>query len=308
MIEQEEALPELVELLEIFKDLRQLGSPAGLEAIRRLKALATRGDETASEVAKLVLEFVWELDAARDIQFGLLPKLLPRCPESDDFELHAFLAPARGVGGDFYDFTWLDKHRFFFMIGDVSEKGVPAALLMAVTRTLLRSHVRCDVPLCDAIARVNNELASNNDSLMFVTVFCGLFDVRTGELEYCDGGHNPPCLLPGRAPVMMIQKKTGLALGLLPGFRFQSEKMKLRPGDGLFLYTDGITEAMDCSRQLYSEERLQEALTRCASAPVCDMVHAVMSDVQRFAAGAPQSDDIAVLAIRYREDFPINAV
>jgi sigma-B regulation protein RsbU (phosphoserine phosphatase) len=273
------------------------------ELVLELAKTLRERTESLQETLQCKAQTESELDAAREIQFGLLPKILPRCPESDDFELHAVLAPARGVGGDFYDFTWLDKHRFFFMIGDVSEKGVPAALLMAVTRTLLRSHVRCDVPLCDAIARVNDELASSNDSLMFVTVFCGLLDVRTGELEYCDGGHNPPCILPCKAPVMMLKKKTGLALGLMRGFRFQSERITLRPGDGLFLYTDGITEAMDTARRLYTEERLQSALTRLAGAAVPDLVHEVMSDVQRFAAGAPQSDDIAVLALRYREDI-----
>jgi sigma-B regulation protein RsbU (phosphoserine phosphatase) len=287
----------------------------------RLKSLEESGDKDVSLLAGLILRMstlleertehlhalatnktqcASELRAAREIQNGLLPKLLPRNQDHAEFDLFAFIEPAREIGGDVYDFSWVDEHRFFFMIGDVSEKGIPAALLMAVTKTLFDSHVLPDVRLSDAMAKVNDKLAENNESAMFVTVFCGILDVRTGELEYCDGGHNVPYLLPGDAPPRMLPKTTGIALGFMPGFQFQSQKITLRPGDGLFLYTDGVTEAMNRARDLYTETRLQLSLDarRYASSP--KLVQGVMRDVQHFMEGEPQSDDIAILAMRYQ--------
>jgi len=248
--------------------------------------------------AKELLES--ELRAASEIQLGLLPKILPQCPNRSEFQLHGMIKSAREIGGDLYDFFWIDEHRFFFMIGDVSEKGSPAGMLMAVTKTLMKSHVLPHVSLCEALARVNDTLAANNESLMFVTVFCGILDVRTGELECCDGGHNEPCLLLCEAPATMLKKKTGIALGFLPGFQFQSQMITLKPGDGLLLYTDGITEAMNTARDQYTEARLRATLTAMIGAAPRDLVQAVWNDVKGFIAEAPQSDDIAMLAVRYQ--------
>jgi len=322
--------PQHEELIAIAREMVRLGLPPGESVRRRLGALVQEdADEDVCHLAKLVLELATELsarteslratvankariesemNAAQEIQRGLLPKLLPKCPNRDEFALHALIQPALGVGGDLYDYFWVDPHRFFFMIGDVSEKGVPAALLMAVTSTLIKNHVPSNASLCDAIAKVNDALAESNEALMFVTMFCGLLDVRTGELEYCDGGHNAPCLVPREAPVTMLEKKTGIALGFEPGFRFQSGKITLRAGDCIFLYTDGITEAMNSQRNLYTEERLQTTLDRLRDLKLPDLVGGVMDDVRLFAAGAPQSDDIAMLVIRYQgPDEPFDA-
>lgn len=311
----------LEELLATAEEVAQSVPGPDARVRSRLKSLEESGDQDVSLLAGLILRMSTlleerteqlraltankgqceiELRAAREIQDGLLPKLLPRTQEHVEFDLCALIEPARGVGGDVYDFGWVDEHRFFFMIGDVSEKGVPAALLMAVTKTLFNSYVLPDVSLHEAMAKVNDKLAENNKSAMFVTVFCGILDVRTGELEYCDGGHNVPYLLPADAPPRMLPKKTGIALGFMPGFQFQSQKLTLRPGDGLFLYTDGITEAMNKARDQYSDARLQFSLDERQGASPPDLVQGVMRDVQRFVEDEPQSDDIAILAVRYQ--------
>ncbi|HTN85403.1 MAG TPA: PP2C family protein-serine/threonine phosphatase [Sorangium sp.] len=278
---------------------------AALAAV--LHDLSAKLDEltaTRNALAALKMRLDNELCDAHDVQVGLLPKILPCCPEHDELEVFGMVAPARGVGGDLYDFFWIDEHRFFFMIGDVSEKGVPAALLMAVIKTLMSSHVPSSAGLCEALAVVNDRLAESNDALMFVTAFCGILDVRSRELEYCDGGHNVPWLLPREAPATLVVKRTGIALGIERGFRFQSSKITLRPGDGIFLYTDGVTEAMNAERGLYTEERLRGTLDRTSGNPLRDLVQEVLEDVQRFAGSAPQSDDIAMLAVRLRSEAP----
>jgi sigma-B regulation protein RsbU (phosphoserine phosphatase) len=313
--------PRLAELVTTAEELARSGLRSDAWVRSSLKSLVASGDKDTSLLAGLLLRMSTlleertehlhalaalqeqsqnELRAAKEIQVGLLPKHLPRSQDRAEFELFALIEPARGVGGDVYDYWWVDEHRFFFMIGDVAEKGIPAALLMAVTKTLFNSYVLPNVSLSEAMAKVNDKLAENNESAMFVTVFCGILDVRTGELEYCDGGHNVPCLLPAGAPPRMLQKTTGIALGFMPGFQFQSEKISLSPGDGLFLYTDGITEAMNEARDQYSEARLQFSLDERRGAAPPELVHGVMRDVQRFMQGEPQSDDIAILAVRYR--------
>jgi sigma-B regulation protein RsbU (phosphoserine phosphatase) len=252
---------------------------------------------TATTAAKERIES--ELSVAKDIQLGLLPKLFPPYPNRPEFELFALIKSAKEVGGDLYDFFWVDEHHLFFVIGDVSDKGVPAALYMAVTKTLLKTNVRDPGRLAEALARVNDYLVEGNDSMMFVTLFAAIVDVRTGELEYCDGGHNPPYLLRRDGRAHLVEKRTGMALGFSPGFVFETAKIKLERGDTIFLYTDGVTEAMNAGHDQFSEQRLEPALGELVKQPLDKLLPAVMSRVSAFAAGAPQSDDITMLALRY---------
>lgn len=295
------------ELVAVAGELMGAGLRLEARAQRHLALLAQSGEQETAVLASALLELGTakerldgELCAAQEIQRSLLPKLLPRCPDHSEFELSALLEPARGVGGDLYDWSWLDAHRFFFMIGDVSDKGISAALIMAVTRTLVKSHMLPDVALHEVLARVNDDLAQCNELMMFVTALFGVLDVRTGELEWCDGGHNLPCLLPCADSARMLEKETGLALGLSPHFQYRSQRLTLQAGDRLFLYTDGVTEAMNPLRELYTEARLQAALNAMPGASAHELVQGVMQDVKRFAAGAQQSDDITMLALRYR--------
>lgn len=295
------------ELVAVAGELIGSGLRLEARAQHRLALLAQSREQETAVLASALLELGTakerldgELCAAQEIQRSLLPKLLPRCPNHDEFELSALLEPALGVAGDYYDWEWLDAHRLFFMVGDVSGKGISAGLLMAVTRTLVRNHLQPHVALHEVLCRVNDDLTQCNELMMFVTAFFGVLDVRTGELEYCDGGHNVPCLLPCADSARMLDKEAGLALGLSPHFQYRSQRLTLQAGDALFLYTDGVTEAMNPLRELYTEARLQAALDATPGASVHELIQGVMQDVKRFAAGAQQSDDITMLAIRYR--------
>jgi sigma-B regulation protein RsbU (phosphoserine phosphatase) len=182
----------------------------------------------------------------------------------------------------------------------VSDKGVPASLFMAVTKTLIRSHTSKEMSPDEVLTRVNQELCVDNDSNMFVTVFCGVLQTRTGEVCYSNGGHNPPYLLTASGGVEALERTGGIVLGVMDDIPYQSKQVTLRTGDGLFLFTDGITEAMDSDDKLFSDERLRAVLRRVNGAPPMEIIRDVVGEVARFAAGAPQSDDITALALTYR--------
>ncbi len=240
------------------------------------------------------------LKLAREIQMSMLPKRFPPFPHRTDFDLYAIIEPAREVGGDFYDFLLLDEDRLGIAIGDVSGKGIPAALFMSITKTLLRVSAGKHYDPAAVLAELNKELCRENDAGMFVTLFYGVVHVRTGELAYSSGGHNPPYLLSPRGEVTMLQQTKGMALGVSEAVMYEGKRIRLRAGAGLFLYTDGVTEAMDSACNLFSEHRLEEVLRRMAERTPRELIQGVMSAVQRFTAGAEQSDDITALAIQLR--------
>lgn len=240
-----------------------------------------------------------ELDIARSIQESILPRVFPPFPQRRDFEIFATMLPAREVGGDFYDFFLIDDTRLGMVIGDVSGKGVPAALFMAVTRTLLRSVALEGTPPDECLRRVNALLCLENSAEMFVTVFYGILNTATGALEYSNGGHNPPYLLLATA-AEPLSGTGGTVLGVLEHVNYASKRVTIEAGEGLLLYTDGVTEAMDAEGNLFSEQRLEAVLSRCGQAPPEGILRAVLDQVSQHAGCAPQSDDITVLAIRYR--------
>jgi len=241
-----------------------------------------------------------ELMIARTIQMSFLPKRFPPFPEKKEFDIYATIVPAREVGGDLYDFFLLDDETLFFSIGDVSGKGVPAALFMAVSKILMKGTVTLDMDLSEALARVNRELCVENDAMMFLTYFCATLNVRTGELRYSNAGHNPPLIQRAGGKTEWLPLPEGFLLGVLEDSAYQTFTMFLPPGDTLFLYTDGVTEAMNKEGQAYSDESLQGLVESLAGAKPETMVREVVRHVQDFAGEAPQSDDITALAIRYR--------
>lgn len=245
-----------------------------------------------------------ELKIAHDIQMSILPKTFPPFPSRDEFDLYATIAPAREVGGDFYDFFQIDDARLCFVIGDVSGKGVPAALFMAVTKTLIKSFARDkqDVSPEAILGHVNEELSTDNDACMFVTLFCGVLHTLTGEVLYANAGHNPPLLVRRDGNVSWLPKARALMAGPMPGIRYSLERLVLEPGDTLFLYTDGVTEAMNPAEELFSEPRLEQELSAFSGQPVRSGIESVISSIRRFAGEAEQSDDITVMAIRYSGD------
>jgi sigma-B regulation protein RsbU (phosphoserine phosphatase) len=229
---------------------------------------------------------------------SMVPKTFPAFPERSEFDIFATLVPAKEVGGDLYDFFFLDDDRLCFAVGDVSGKGVPAALFMAVTKTLFRATAANGGTPGEILTRLNAEISRDNESCMFVTLFCGILNIRTGQVDYGNGGHNLPYYLHQNG-VSPLEKLGGRVLGLVEQTLYASARMVLRPGEALLLYTDGVTEAMDSTERLYSDQRLAEFLASNRGSSPRQIVGDLVSNVRSFAGAAPQSDDITALALRY---------
>lgn len=236
-----------------------------------------------------------ELDIAREIQQSILPR---RFPERGQIDLFATMLPARDVGGDFYDFFALDDQRFGLVIGDVSGKGMPAALFMAVSRTLMKATALSGLGPAACLQRVNTLLRTENPSDMFVTLFYAILDMRSGELSYSNGGHNPPFVIRAGAAVEAIPAG-GALLGVLESPQFSEHRLQLHRGDTLLLYTDGVTEAANSADLLYGDERIAGFVAGGGYATSEQLVHALIGDVARHSEGIAQSDDITLLAMRY---------
>jgi serine phosphatase RsbU (regulator of sigma subunit) len=239
-----------------------------------------------------------ELKIAHEIQMSMVPKTFPPFPDRREFDVFATLVPAREVGGDFYDFFFIDDDRLLFAIGDVSGKGVPAALFMAVVKTLLRATAGTAADPGDILRRLNDDLSRDNESCMFVTLFCGILHVGTGEIDYSNGGHNLPFHLHGRG-LTPLDNPGGGALGVAENGVYPSARLRLGPEESLFLYTDGLTEAMDAAGELFSDERLEQLLRRTRAPGPRQLLGLVVEEVNAFSAGAPQADDITGLVLRY---------
>lgn len=240
-----------------------------------------------------------ELSIARDIQMSILPKLFPAFPDRPEFDVYATVKPAREVGGDFYDFFFLDDSHLFFALGDVSGKGIPASLFMAVTTAFLRATAVRGASPEDVLARVNTKLCVGNDTCMFVTVFCGILNIRTGETFCADAGHNPPLLIPESGDVEFVHAPKSAALGVFEEMIYRNYRFTLKPGDKLFLYTDGVTEATDVKQELYSEERLRADLVELRDRSPEEIIQQMLARIDDFARGAPQADDITMLVLEY---------
>lgn len=273
-------------------DLNVLTVLANIAAIRIEHARLVEVEQAEKLRAK-------ELEHAALIQRSILPSNFPPFPDRKDFELHAAMAPAREVGGDLFDFFLLDADHLGFVIGDVSGKGVPAALFMSVARTLLRATAQHGTPPGECLAYVNASLAEQNPGGMFVTLFYGVLNTRSGDLQFANGGHNPPYVFSGNGRLRALPAKSGPLLGVLEGCQFKTLTDRIVPGDGILLYTDGVTEAVDKSKQFFGEERLERYLADHAQEPVEQVVQKLHANVQEFSKGVPQADDITVLALRY---------
>ena len=245
-----------------------------------------------------------ELESARQLQLSMVPTVFPQPTAQMPIEISAMMEPAREVGGDLYDFYKTDDGVLCFFIGDVSGKGVAAALFMAraknlirlVTRLLRGANGSAPTPT-DIVTTVNQELCQDNASMMFVTLFFGMLDPQTGALRFTNAGHNPPYRLNGR-DVTPIAGSKGRPLGTRENSAYETGHLTLALGDAIYLYTDGITEAANRKDDLFTEERLDAVLRETAGHRPDDMIKAVADAVRSFADGAPQSDDITALAIR----------
>jgi phosphoserine phosphatase RsbU/P len=240
-----------------------------------------------------------ELDIATAIQTSILPKVFPAFPDRKDFEIYAEMITAKEVGGDLYDFFLIDKNRLGVIIGDVSGKGIASALLMAVSKTLLKATALKGIPADSILTEVNNIIADDSPPNMFVTVFYGVLDTRNGAFEYSNAGHNNPYLISAQGEITPLKDIGGLILGAMGGVEYESNIVIVKPGDTLFFYTDGVTEAMNKDEEEFGEERLLKSLTTKNGLGVNQQVYNVVNEVQNFSGGIPQSDDITCLALRY---------
>ncbi len=240
-----------------------------------------------------------ELKIAHDIQMNILPKTFPPFPDRKEFEVDAVIQPAREVGGGFYDFFFTESDRFCFVIADVSGKGVPASLFMAVSRTLLKTVAREEGTPDRILRRLNDEVSSDNPSNMFVSVFCGILETDTGRLTYANAGHNPPLLLRRAGTPVFLEGGRGIVVGAIEGAAYQGAQVALDPGDLLFLYTDGVTEAANSQGEFYEAGRLRDTLAGLRGQGVRDLLRGVMEEVIGFTGEAPQADDITMLLVRY---------
>jgi sigma-B regulation protein RsbU (phosphoserine phosphatase) len=270
------------------------------ESFRSMKVSLKDHIRQVAEAAAERERITGELAIARDIQMNILPTEFPPAPPRDRYDLRALIEPAKEVGGDFYDFFPIDEDRLCFVVADVSGKGVPAALFMAVSMTLLKATARSGLPPEEIFARVNDELSRENRVNMFVTVFCGILDTRTGEVVFANAGHNHPLVMKRSGTVSFVKTVNGLALGVMEDAPYRRETLRLEPGESLFLYTDGVTEAMNPADELFGDDRLRGELETLAGRCPDDVTAAIMEQVKEFASGAPQSDDITVMAVRYK--------
>lgn len=241
-----------------------------------------------------------ELEMARKIQLGLLAK-----NDDDDgvkdnrHKLYPFILPAKEVGGDFYDFVKVDENRLAFLIADVSGKGIPAALLMMSSRSMLKSVVLAGSSVEDTFNVVNDRLAFRNYLNMFVTVWMGILDLRTGEVEFACAGHNPPVICHDDGTVEFAKSKPGLVLAAMEGTRYKRQTLKLEPGDTIFLYTDGVTEATNANEELFGDDRLLQTLREACGMEPAEICPFVKSKIDEFVGDAPQFDDITMLALKF---------
>lgn len=240
-----------------------------------------------------------DLAVAGEIQKAILPCRFPPFPEIKSLDIYASMTPAKEIGGDFYDFFRLDDDRIGLVIADVSGKGVPAALFMAVSNTLLRSISMTKDNSQDCIDELNRLLCRVNVNSMFVTVFYGILNHRTGELDYTNGGHNLAYILRGKnGELERLGRFPNLVVGGFEDFSYKSESAQLDPGDSLFLYTDGITEAFDAKDEAFGDERLEDSLVELYHDDAKTIIEGVYADLGEFIGDRTQSDDITMLVVK----------
>jgi sigma-B regulation protein RsbU (phosphoserine phosphatase) len=272
------------------------------ESLQDLIAERTRDVEVLREALRTrdqLAALRQELDFARELQLSSLPQVFPPFPDRNEFQIHASMVPAKEVGGDFYDFFLIDRHHLGFVIGDASGKGVPAAMFIAITRSLIKAVAPLSSSPGECLAFVNTMLAADNPQTLFATCFYAVLDVRTGEVAFCNAGHPPPLILRAGGGVDAIRDVSGVALGVMEDLDYDTGTFQLSPGDVVLLYTDGVTEAQDVSEALYEERRLIDELGRLGGLEPAQVIASVQHAVEGFVREAPQFDDITMLTLRF---------
>lgn len=242
-----------------------------------------------------------ELNIAREIQMNMIPRAFSPFAECGNLSLYAMLEPARVVSGDLYDF-FIRKDRLFFTIGDVSGKGIPASLVMAITCTLFRVMADKYNSPTEIATTINSAISNRNDANMFITMFFGVLDLKTGFLEYCNAGHNPPVLVSPNGSCSFVDTNPNLPIGILNGFEYKAQSMTLPFGASLLLYTDGVTEAENTNNEQFGEQRMSDVLKGCATDEPREMLLHLLDAVRSFTGSAEQNDDITALCLKLKNN------
>ena len=262
-----------------------------IEQIRYIKTMQQEHSQLESIKGDLAI--------AREIQQAILPRIFPPFPENaEQLDIAALMNAAKDVGGDFYDFFRIDDQRIGFVVADVSGKGVPAAIFMAVSRTLIRATGVRGVSPAECISYSNELLAQESANSMFVTAFYGIYNLTTGQVTYTTAGHNPPYLMKADGTILQLPFSSDLVVGAIDDFKYSEETLQLEHGDTLLLYTDGVTEAINSGDEEFGEQRLQAVLAQLTSNSSQDIIERIKACVSDFAGEAEQSDDITLLAIK----------
>ena len=241
-----------------------------------------------------------ELAFAKAIQHAALPSVFPPYPDRKEFEIFATMHTAKEVGGDFYDFYFVDDENLAFLMADVSGKGIPAAMFMMTAKTFIKSFAESGLSVEQVFTHANAKLCEGNDAGMFVTAWLGILNTKTGQVQFANAGHNPPLVRHADGTYEYLKSRAGFVLAGMEGVRYRKNELTLAPGDAIYLYTDGVTEATNLKEELYGEERLQKVLDIYKDATPETICAEVKKDVDKFVGEAPQFDDITMLAIRYK--------
>ncbi len=257
------------------------------------------GIREALEDRKKYIAVQSDLSTAYRIQQKILPQNFPAFPNRDEFSIYAEMHPAKDVGGDFYDFFLIDDNHLGFVIGDVSGKGISAAIYMAVSRTMIKGIASQILDPAACLSKVNSMLIPESDINTFVTVFYGVLDIKNGIISYCNGGHNLPYRVKNNNTVSQVENTSGLLLGKLEPIEFETKQIQFTPGDRIVLYTDGVTEAMNEMEKMYDEERLVKYLENHCPENIDKLVKGIIVDVLKFMGKGSQTDDITLLSLEY---------
>lgn len=285
-------LPKLLAMLAL--------SPICHTIATRTKRLITEQDDIARRDERINTE----LSVATTIQNATLPKILATFPNRKEFDIYATMHAAKEVGGDFYDCFFVDEDHFVFVIADVSGKGIPAAMFMVVSKILIKNHMQEGMSPEEAFNKTNKQLCEGNDANMFVTAWAGLLEISTGHLTYVNAGHNAPLLKRADGSYEYLKSKAALVLGAMDIIKYKQQELDLCPGDAMYLYTDGVTEAINAKQEQYGEERLKDVLNDCLEHEQFtrqELLEYIFRDICTFAGEEEQFDDITMLAIKINE-------
>ncbi len=292
-----EEVPSEKKLTDVVRNRDEIGKLA--ESIDRMEEQVTRyiAELTAATAEKERIST--ELSLATRIQADMLPNVFPPFPDRTEFDIYASMDPAKEVGGDFYDFFLIDHDHLALVMADVSGKGVPAALFMMASKIMIKNIAMTGLSPREILETTNNRICQNNQEEMFVTVWLGILDLKTGELKAANAGHEYPVITRTEGKFELVRDKHGFVIGGMEGIRYKEYELKLEPGQEIFLYTDGVPEATNAGNELYGTERMMAVLNTCPGLEPEQVLANVKADVDRFVGTAPQFDDLTMLCVRY---------